>query len=452
MTTSLQPTQDTVAPDNLVDVTEKQRQVVAKVLRRVMPLALLGIFVSYVDRTNLAVAGPSMQQALGLTPAMFGMASSLFFIGYVLFEIPSNLLLQRFGAKFWIARIMVTWGLICMAMSLVTGATSLYVLRFLLGVSEAGFYPGILFYLGLFIPVRYLAKAYSIFQIGIPFSLALGSAITAALLQLDGIFGIADWQWVMIIEGGMAVVIGIVTYFVMANTPASARWLSEGERTTLISAIRRDRRCDDDASHGMQAVVSVLKTPAVWYYALFYMMAVLGFWSVTYWLPQIIKLRFSVSVTQAGFLSAVPWIVCTIALIMVSRLGIRGSRRAPFIAIVLFLGGVGLGLSALVSNSFLAFTGLCMAACMQAAMPIFYSFPAQHFGGTKGAVALGLVNSIGNLGGFIGPYVLGVLRQSLHSDTAGLLFLSTTFVLSALLALGLPRQLRKSESYIEGND
>ncbi|SAL06021.1 major facilitator transporter [Caballeronia calidae] len=449
MTTSLQSTEGTLASDRVAEDTEEQRKVVAKVLRRIMPLALLGIFVSYIDRTNLAVAGPSMEHALGLTPAMFGMASSLFFIGYVLFEIPSNLLLQRLGAKFWIARIMVTWGLICMAMSLVTGATSLYILRFLLGIGEAGFYPGILFYLGLFIPVRYLAKAYSIFQIGIPFSLALGSAMTAALLNMHGVLGVADWQWVMIIEGGMAVVIGIVTFFVMASTPAKARWLSERERTTLTAAIRRDRKQGDDEAHGMQAVGSVIKTPAVWYYALFYMMCLIGFWTVTYWLPQIIKLRFSVSATQAGMLSALPWVVCFFALALSSKMTVRGRARAPFIAVILLICAVGLSLSALASNPIVAFAGLCMAACVQVGMPIFYSFPAQHFPGAKGAVALGLVNSIGNIGGFFGPYILGVLRETFHSDTVGLLFLSSTFLISALLALGLPRQLRKSESYVE---
>lgn len=446
MTTSLQSIPGALSPDAVDESIEEQQRIVSKVIRKIMPLALIGIFVSYVDRTNLSVAGPDMQAALGLTPAMFGLASGLFFIGYVLFEIPSNIALQRYGAKLWIARIMVTWGLICMGTSLVTGATSLYIFRLLLGIGEAGFYPGILFYLSLFVPIRYLTRAFAVFQIGIPISLALGSALTAALLTMDGILGISGWQWVLIIEGALAVVVGIITCFAMASTPEKARWLTAREKQTLIAAIRSDRNSEADDSHGLSAIASVMKTRAAWYYCFQYTSMLIGFYAVTYWLPQIIKLRFSVSAVQAGLLSAVPWVFCAIGLFTLSRIPPREKNRAGVLSAILMLAAVGLTMSAFAQSAILAFAGLCMAACMQAAVPLFYSFPSQHFAGARAAVALALVNSVGNIGGFFGPYILGVFRQTFHTDTVGLVFLAGTFVIAACMALGLPRQLRSAEA------
>lgn len=424
--------------------------VVRKVLRRILPIAMLGLFAAYIDRTNLSVVGSDMAKDLQLTPSMFGLASGLFFIGYVLFEVPSNVALQRFGARLWLARIMVSWGLVCMATSLVTGALSLYLLRFLLGAGEAGFYPGIIFFLGLFTPVAYLARAYAIFQISVPFSLALGSLVTSALLYMDGIGGLRGWQWVMILEGAFAILMGIITFMTLSDLPEKSSWLTPREKLVLKSALRAERREEDHDAHGLRAIGQVLKSRHAWYYALNYMFMLIGFYAVIYWLPQIIKLRFNVSTVQAGLLSAVPWLYVTIVLIFVARnmVGVQGAtpqRRARQIAIYMSLSAVGLLIAVVSSNAYLSFVGLCLAASIQACVPMLYTFPSEHFGrGARSAAVLAMVNSIGNIGGFFGPYIVGLAREWSGNDNAGMLVLAGSFAIAAVMAIGLPRQLAQS--------
>ncbi|MDR5765849.1 MULTISPECIES: MFS transporter [unclassified Caballeronia] len=431
--------------------TAEEAQLISKVLRHVIPLSVIGLFVSFIDRTNISVAGPDMEHAIGLTPETFGLASGLFFIAYLIFEIPSNLALKKYGAKVWIARIMITWGLVCVATALVKTPASLYVMRLLLGLAESGFYPGILFYLGLFVPARELTKAYALYQLGIPISLALGSMLTAAILLMDGFLGVAGWQWVFILEGGLAVVVGVICYIVMASHPGSAKWLTKVEAAALNELVNRDRKADDDEdAHGMKAVSLVFRNKQVWYYSVVYTFMMLGFYSVTYWLPQIIKHKFSLTNVQSGLLASIPWLTATVALFVVSWYVSKHGHRARVLTIVLVTCAVGMLASSLSSNAAVAFAGLCLGACIQAAVPLLYSFPSQHFPGAKGAVALALVNSIGQIGGFFGPYILGILRGATGSDTTGLLLLGSSFLLAALMSLGLSRQLRKSPAYVAG--
>lgn len=444
------PDANPVVPPKEV-ISPLESKVISKVLRYIIPISVLGLFVSFIDRTNISVAGPPMADDLGLTPTMFGLAAGLFFIGYVIFEIPSNLALKRFGAKVWIARIMVTWGAVCVATAWVTGAESLYIMRFLLGVAEAGFFPGILFYLGLFIPARHLTKAYSLFQIGIPFSLAFGAVLTSWILTMDGTLGFSGWQWVFIIEGGMAVVLGVACFFVMSDSPAKAKWLDADEKAILKTAMERDQILTHVQDvHGLTAVRMVLKNPQVWYYSMVYTLMMIGFYSVTYWLPQIIKLKFGTSNVESGLLSAIPWVLATLALIFVSRYTAKHGKRGPLLTIILFIAAAGMLVSSLAGDPVIALIGLCFGACIQACVPLLYSFPSQHFPGALGAVALALVNSIGNIGGFLGPFILGALRESFGTDTPGLLMLTSTFILAGIFSLGLKKQLRKSPAYVAG--
>ncbi|NIL77306.1 MFS transporter [Rhodococcus sp. B10] len=268
-----------------IDETPEEKRIWAKVSRRIMPLAILGLFIAYVDRVNIAVVGSSMRESLHLSPSVFGLAAGLFSLGYILFEIPSNLAMDKFGAKLWIARIMVTWGVITMATTFVVGAHSLYVARLLLGIAEAGFYPGLLFYFGLWFPARRLARAYSLFQLGIPISLASGSVLTAQLLRLDGVWGVHGWQWVFIIEGAAAVILGIVTLVYMANGPKDAKWLNDAERRVVVGALEAEAVAGGDHSgggHSRGAMMSVIKNPAAWYYTVTFFFMLVGFYAVTY--------------------------------------------------------------------------------------------------------------------------------------------------------------------------
>lgn len=426
-----------IGAEEVVDSASRNEQaIINKVLRAIIPISVIGLFASFIDRTNIAIAGPEMSGPLGLTPTMFGLAAGLFFVGYVLFEIPSNFALKKFGARIWIARIMITWGLICLATAWVQGATSLYIMRFLLGVAEAGFYPGILFYISLFVPKQHLTRAYSLFQLGIPVSLAIGSVFTASLLYMHGFLGLDGWQWVFIIEGGLTVVLGILWLFGSASEPQKATFLSEAEKSTLLQMLKRDRKADHD-DHGLTAITAIMKSNRAWLFAFIYVFMMIGFYSVTYWAPQIIKQKMGLSNASAGMMSAIPWVFAAVSLFLASRyVSKTGNRVATLIGILVFC-GCGMLISSLASDPRIALVGLCMGACIQAAVPLIYAITSHEFNGTQNAVALAFVNSFGNIGGFLGPYLLGYLRDTTGADTSGLLILSSSFVLAAVFSISL---------------
>lgn len=436
---------DTELPvsDQLKTRSPAEAAVINKGIRAIIPLAVLGLFASFIDRTNIAIAGPEMSGPLGLTPTMFGLAAGLFFVGYVIFEIPSNYALKRFGSRIWIARIMLTWGIICVATAWVQGATSLYVMRFLLGVAEAGFYPGILFYISLFVPKRDLTRAYSMFQLGIPISLAVGSLFTSSLLFMHNFMGMDGWQWVFIIEGGLTVLLGVLWLFVSSDEPSKARFLTPEEKTTLISVLHREQGPDQQHDHGLSAIGDVLRSGRAWLFAVVYVFMMIGFYSVTYWAPQIIKLRMGLTNAEAGLMSAVPWVFAALSLFIASRIASNTGRRVSLLIVILVFCGVGMLISSLTNDPHIALVGLCMGACIQAAVPLIYTITSHEFEGTQNAVALAFVNSFGNIGGFLGPYLLGVLRDGTGGDSSGLLLLSSSFFIAAMLSTQLFRIERK---------
>lgn len=425
----------------------QQDKVFAKVKRHIIPIAILGLFVAFIDRTNLSVAGHSMSESLSLSPAAFGLAAGLFYLGYILTEVPSNIALRRYGARRWIARIMISWGAITMLTMFVNTPESLYVARFLLGIAEAGFYPGILFWMSFWLPSRSLTRAYSLFQLGIPISLAIGSLVTAQLLRMDGLAGIHGWQWVFLIEGGAAVLMGLFTLKYMANSPAEAKWLSQEEKQILSEALSQDAAAvhEDDSGHS-KALRQVFTSGAAWAYSACFLFMMIGFWTVTYWLPQILQDRLQVDTVQAGVLSAVPWVISGLSLLIVSKRIENGASLERSMVGVLFFCAIGFALSSLASSATVAFIGLCMAACIQAAVPLLFSFPSRHFDGARAAVALAMVNSVGSLGGFIGPVLLGWMKGATGSNQAGLLAMAGAFVIAGIIAAILPKILRAAKA------
>lgn len=408
-----------------------ERQIFRKLILRLYPLLILGIFVAYMDRANLGVVKAPMSEDLGLTGAAFGLAAGVFYLGYLLFEIPSNIAMERFGARIWLARIMISWGLVTMVMMFIHGPTSLNILRFLLGVAEAGFYPGIVLYLTFWFPGRLFARAYSTFQVGIPVALALTTVISSSLLMLDGAFGIAGWRWVFLVQGAVTLVLGALFLMLLPNGPKTAKWLTPHERDYLLTHTHGGER---GATHGKGALAQVAKSGLAWVYALLYFCITLAFWSITYWLPTVIQEKFEIGAVSAGFLSSIPWAVCAVIMVLLGKSSARtGDRRWHLIGSLL-VGGVGLLASTMMDSPILVLVALCIAAAgSQAGIPLFYAQASMVFIGTVAAVSIAFINSLGNISGFVGPYLIGILTDITGNTRLGLLCMSGVFVVAAAL-------------------
>jgi len=414
-----------------------EHSALTKVKWRLLPILILGLFISYMDRANLAVLSKPMSEDLGLSASTFGLVAGLFYIGYLFFEIPSNIALARFGARLWIARIMITWGLTTVALMFAGGETSLMILRFLLGVAEAGFFPGVLLYLTFWFPPRALGKAYSLFEQGIPAALALATLCTSALLLLDGWLGLDGWRWAFLLQGLPAVLLGIVILFVLPDRPAKASWLTPAEREYLEAEVVTT---GTEHAGDRRLVARLLCSGTAWLFSAMYFAMVIGFWSITYWLSQIVGERFDVGAVEAGFISALPWVLAAIAIVVIARTSTRSGDRRWHIFGCLMTAGIGLYLSAAVESPIIALVGLGLgAAGMQAAVPLFWAQTSTVFVGASAAVALAMVNSIGNVSGFVGPYVLGFFQDVTESSRTGLYIMCGFFVVAAVLSFATSR-------------
>ena len=411
---------------------EFEAQILKKVGRRLMPILLLGLFISYMDRANLGILAGPMSKDLGLTASAFGLAAGLFYIGYLAFEIPSNVALVKFGARIWFARIMVSWGVVVMLMAFIPNELSLQILRVLLGIAEAGFYPGVLLYLTFWYPQRVVGRAFSLLQVGIPISLALSSAITSSLLLLDGVGGIAGWRWAFILQGIPAVGLGLYIFFVLPKRPADAKWLTVREKTYLESQVAVEAGLP---SHGIKDLGKVLVRPIAWVFSILYFCLVIGFWSLTYFLPQIVGQKFHVGAVEAGFISALPWVFTAVCVLFVMWSVARTGDRKWHMLIALMLAALGLFTAAYTGDAIIALIGLSFgAAGMQSVSPVFWTMPASVFVGATAAVAIAMINSLGNISGLIGPWVLGVLQDATKSAQAGLAIMAAFFVIAAVMS------------------
>ncbi|MDF2443093.1 MAG: hypothetical protein JWR01_1296 [Subtercola sp.] len=415
------------APDPVFEA-----QILKKVGRRLMPILLLGLFISYMDRANLGVLAAPMSKDLGLTASAFGLSAGLFYIGYLAFEIPSNIAMVKFGARIWFARIMVSWGVVVVLMALIPNEITLQILRILLGVAEAGFYPGVLLYLTFWYPQRVVGKAFSLLQVGIPISLALSSAITSALLLLEGLGGIAGWRWAFVLQGLPAVILGIYIFFVLPKKPADAKWLDDREKAYLQSQVAVE---EGASGHGAKDLAKILVRPIAWVFSILYFCLVIGFWSLTYFLPQIVGQKFQVGPVQAGLISALPWVFTAFCVLFVMWNVARTGDRRWHMLICLLLAAIGLLTAAYTGNAVIALIGLSFgAAGMQSVSPVFWTMPASVFVGASAAIAIAMINSLGNISGLIGPWVLGVLQDATQSAQTGLAIMAGFFVIAAVMS------------------
>jgi MFS transporter, ACS family, tartrate transporter len=408
-----------------------ERSTIKAISVRLIPFLVLAYFFSYLDRVNLGFAALTMNAELKFTPLIFSWGAGIFFIGYFIFEVPSNLALEKFGASRWIARIMVTWGIISALMALVSGTTSFYVLRFLLGVAEAGFFPGIILYLTYWYPAEYRGRFLSLFAVAVPISTVIGAPVSGLLLGLDGAMGLKGWQWLFIIEGIPSVLLGIVTWFYLTDRPAKADWLSAEQKAWLSS------RLESEAA-AKQATKSLtlgqaLGSPKVLALSLIYFGFVGALYGMQFWLPQIVK-AFGFSNVQTGFVTAIPYLFGTVAMILWARHSDATRERVAHIGLPLLLTALALGVAGYVTDPVVTLIVLVFAAIgIFGTFGVFWTLPTAWLSGTAAAGAIALINSIGNLAGFGGPYLIGWVKEATGSTSTGLLVLAVLPLIAGIL-------------------
>jgi MFS transporter, ACS family, tartrate transporter len=410
----------------------QQEQILKKNAWRLLPLLTFAYVINYLDRTNVSVAALTMNNDIGLTATQYGRGAGIFFAGYCLFELPSNLALYRFGARLWIARIMITWGLISVAMAFVGGVWSFYIMRFLLGVAEAGFFPGVAFYLAMWFPAQYRARILAGFLVGIPLSTVIGAPVSGLLLELDGAWGLAGWKWLFIIEGLPAVIFGFVVARVLADRPETASWLSPEEKSTLTAMLAAEPR--ERVRTGIWAAI---KDPRVLICAAIQFGFTLGSYGVLFWLPQMIKAS-GVSNLTVGVLTAIPYVFATAAMIWWALVVDKSGKKISNLAITCGLGAAGLVISVLSGSLIVGLTGLTIALIgITSARAIFWSIPTRFMTGVGAASGLAFINSIGVMGGYFGPELMGSLKDFTGGYFAGLLAMAVILGVATALAASL---------------
>ena len=426
----------TPTPDALEQATMR------RVTSRLIPFIFLCYVIAYIDRVNIGFAATELQRDLGLSDAAFGLGAGLFFLGYCLFEVPSNLILERVGARLWIARIMVGWGIVSMAMMLVSGVWSFYLLRVLLGIAEAGFFPGVILYLTYWVPAAHRARTSALFMMAIPVSVIIGAPISEALLALDGTLGLRGWQWLFLVEGLPAVVVGVWTLFYLTDTPEKATWLTPDQRAWLSQTMTRERT--DRISKGHGSVLASLKSGKLWLLCAIYFMNTLVTYGVFLWLPRILRDASSDTGWSVGWLTSLPFVVALSGMVLVGRHSDRTGERKWHVAICALVAASGLLLAVGFQDNVwmlvVSFT-LCQLG-QRSLLSVFWAIPPIFLGGSAAAAGIALINSLGNLGGFVGPTVVGSLRGSSGNYTSGLLVLAAALVIEAILvaSMRLPRQ------------
>jgi MFS transporter, ACS family, tartrate transporter len=414
-----------------------------KVLWKIVPFLFACYVVAYIDRANVGIAGLTMTKSIGLSPSQFGFAAGIFFLGYFIAEIPSNLALQRFGARRWIARIMITWGFASAATVFARGPISFSVFRFVLGLAEAGFTPGVFLYFSTWFPARYRGRAVSMFMLGLPVSSILGAPLSSSLLALDGVAGLAGWQWMLLIEAVPAVLLGIACLFVLADGPAKVRWLSQPERTWLAATLESERLSVERLHPS--TLRSIFTNWRVLTFAAVNFLSIIGSSGVGLWMPQIMR-TFGFSVVQTGFVVAIPYIFGAVAMIYFGRRSDRSANRAIFPEGALFMCSAGMLGASLLSHSVVLEVGaLCLAiAGVMTYQATVWPLPMSMLSGRAAAGGVALIISIGNLGGFAGPYLIGWIREATGSFDAALMVVAGSVLASAVLLVVVSASLRRA--------
>lgn len=432
---------------------DQEKRLLRRVTLRLLPLLFLGYVIAYVDRINVGFAKLHLQEVLGVDDTIFssvyGFGAGLFFIGYFIFELPSNLILHRVGARIWIARILILWGVVSMAFMFMKGVTMFYVMRFLLGAAEAGFFPGVILYLTYWYPARERARTVAFFALGGVVAGIIGSPISGAILGMHGILGFAGWQWLFFLEALPAILMGVAVLWILPNGPKDARWLTSGEQAWITQRLVEDAV---DTHHVQrQNLREVFASPLIWLLCLLYFLMNIGSYGYEMWLPTIVKGLSGKGDAVVGLINAVPYFVAGIAMYLVSRNSDKTGERRGHIALSASSATVGFVIAAMSKNPYIAMGGLILAfAGLKSTIAPFWALTTGFLSGTAAAGGIALINSVGNLGGFFGPYFVGIIKDKTGSNFIALLLLGASLMGMAIFVFATPKPKSRPNSLASG--
>lgn len=408
--------------------------ILTKATWRLLPFMFILYVLSYLDRINVSFAGLQMNKDLGFDDSIFGFGAGIFFLGYFAFGIPSNLMVERFGARRWISIIMVIWGVISMAMATVSDPMSFYVLRFLLGVAEAGFFPGMILYLTYWFPKRERGMAVAKFMTAIPVAGVLGGLVSAKLLAMHGLYGMPGWKWLFLWTGAPSVVFGILVWFYLVDGPHSAKWLSDDERTSICAMLAADR--EEHEGSGGAKLVDALKSPTIWMFALIYFSLTLGMYGFQLWLPQIIHNFGGLDDSQTALLSAIPAVFQALGMVIIAWSSDKRGERRIHVAASCCVAAGGLLISAFSHDPVVSMAALSLSAFgIWGVVGPFWALPTAALPPSLAAAGIALINSVGNLGGFAGPFLVGAIKEQTKSFELALSAMALSLILGGVITL-----------------
>jgi len=405
---------------------------VSKVKRHILPLFVIMFIVNYIDRVNIGFVRSHMEHDLGIGAAAYGFGAGLFFIAYALFEVPSNILMQKVGARLWLTRIMFTWGLVAAGMAFIQNETHFYILRFLLGVAEAGFFPGVIYYFTRWLPGVERGKAIAIFLSGSAFASLISGPLSGLLLKIEGL-GMHGWQWMYLIEGLFSVGLCFFVWFWLDSKPQDAKWMTQAEKDALTHAIDEEQRAREAASPVKLSIGQLLKDPQIILFCLMYFFIQLTIYAATFWLPSIIKKMGDLSDFQVGLFNSIPWFIAIVCMYGFASASAKWKHQQAWVATALLIAAAGMFMSTTGGPVF-AFVAICFAAMgFKSASSLFWPIPQGYLDARIAAGVIALINSLGNLGGFVAPTAFGILEQQTGSIQGGLYGLTATSIIAAIL-------------------
>ncbi|MBP2628030.1 MAG: transporter [Firmicutes bacterium] len=427
------------------NMSEQEKRVISKVSWRLLPFLILAYLLCYVDRVNVGYAALTMNADLGFTATVYGWGAGILFFGYFLFEVPSNLALKKYGARFWIARIMISWGIISMCMALIFNVPSFLITRFLLGAAEAGFFPGILLYLTFWFPARHRATIISRFMFAQPIAMMFGSAISGWILQLHGVMGFSGWKWLFLLEGFPTVLLGLFTFKYLTDKPSEAQWLEPADRQWLQAELDAEYTKVDGGQ--TYSLLQTLFNPSVLLLASTYLLLAIGLMGVNLWLPQIVKAFGGLSNIQVGTIGAAPYLCTALCMLLFGRHSDKTQERKWHMTLAFLASGVCLAASSFTASNLILTMVLVTISLIggYVAQPLFWTIPPSFLTGTGVAVGLATINSVGNLGGFFGPYLFGYVKDATGSFENGLAILGCCIVACGLLSCYVYTKIEKDQ-------